>query len=89
MSSHTRSSVSLLLGLALVAAACSGGDDSVAVATPPVTQAPAANLPDAGADLLELLQFGGTPASTSTTTPAQRVEAELFVGLEGIQPLVL
>ncbi|MEE9228812.1 MAG: hypothetical protein V3U47_07555 [Acidimicrobiia bacterium] len=79
MSSHTRSLVSLLLGLALVAAACSGGDDSVAVATPPVTQAPAANLPDAGADLLELLQFGGTPASTSTTTPAQRVEAELFV----------
>lgn len=70
----------MLLGFALVAAACSGGAEPVAQITPPVTPVPAANVPNnAGDDLLELLKYGSGGATTSTTTPAQRAEAELYI----------
>ena len=80
MSSHIRSMVAMLLGFALVGAACSGDGDTAGGGTPPVTPVPTANVPDAGNDLLKLLQFGEASGPTSTTTPAQRASAELFVG---------
>lgn len=79
MPSHTRKFFAILLGFALVGAACSGGAEPVAESTPPVTQIAAANLPDAGEDLLALLEFGTAAAVTATTTPAQRAAAEVFV----------
>lgn len=79
MSSHTRSFRVILVGFALVAAACSGGSEPVAESTPPVTQIPVASLPDAGKDLLALLELAGPAIPTSTTTPAQRAAAEVFV----------
>ena len=69
----------MLLAFALVGAACSGGGDNAADVTPPVTQAPIANIPDAGADLLALLEYGSAAAATPTTTPVQRAEAERYV----------
>ena len=66
----------VLLGFSLVAGACSGGNDSAA--TPPVTAAPTANLPDSAADaLFDLLFESSSP--TSTTSPGDRAAAEVLV----------
>jgi hypothetical protein len=66
----------LMLGLALVAGACSGGGEEVA--TTPITPLPTADLPDAvGDDLFDLLFQN--PPTTSTTTPEDRAVAEAFI----------
>ncbi len=80
MSSHTRSVLALLLGFALVGAACSGSDEPTSEITPPVTVPQVADLPDDVAEeLLALLEFGSASASTSTTSPGERAETELYV----------
>jgi hypothetical protein len=75
MRTYPRLATAFLLALALVAAACSGGDDN---ATTPVTAAPAAQLPDAVGDVLFDMLFEAPP-TTSTTTPTDRARAEVFV----------
>ena len=76
MRTYSRSASTLVLALALVAAACSGGGDDAATA--PVTTAPAAELPDAVGEMLFDMLFE-QPPTTSTTTPEERAEAEAFV----------
>jgi len=75
MRTYPRFATAILLALAMVASACSGGDDT---ATPPVTAAAAAQLPDGVGDMLFDMLFEAPP-TTSTTTPADRREAERFV----------
>ncbi|MGI9647019.1 MAG: hypothetical protein ACR2OI_00725 [Acidimicrobiia bacterium] len=75
MRTYPRFAIAFLLALALVASACSGGDDN---ATAPVTTAAPAQLPDAVGDMLFDMLFEAPP-TTSTTTPADRIKAEEFV----------
>lgn len=68
-----------LVGLALVAAGCSGGGDE---ATSPITAPPSAALPDAAGDALLDMVFdlsGERSGPTSTTTPEDRAAAEDFI----------
>ncbi len=76
MRTVNRHATVVLLGLALVASACSGGGEEAA--TTPITAAPAAELPDAVGDALFDMLFQ-KPPTTSTTTPEERVVAEAFV----------
>ena len=76
MRTFNRHATVLILGLALVAGACSGGGEDAA--TTPVTTAPAAALPDAVGDALFDMLFE-KPPTTSTTTPEDRAAAEIFI----------
>lgn len=67
----------LLLALALLAGACSGGDDPGA--TPPITPVPNAASPDSGPDLSDILGSDQAPAGTATTTPADRLQVEQYL----------
>ncbi|MBT8164963.1 MAG: hypothetical protein HKO63_08435 [Acidimicrobiia bacterium] len=76
MRTFSRHATVLILGLALVAGACSGGGDEAA--TTPVTTAPAAALPDSVGDALFDMLFE-KPPTTSTTTPEDRIAAEAYI----------
>ena len=76
MRTINRPATALLLGFALVAGACSGGGEEAA--TTPITAAPSAALPDAVGDALFDMLFE-KPPTTSTTTPEDRAEAEVFI----------
>ena len=76
MRTLNRSATALVVGLALVAGACSGGGDEAA--TTPITAVPSAALPDAVGDALFDMLFE-KPPTTSTTTPEDRAAAEVFI----------
>ena len=76
MRTLNRSATALVVGLALVAGACSGGGDEAA--TTPITAVPSAALPDAVGDALFDMLFE-KPPTTSTTTPEERAAAEVFI----------
>lgn len=76
MRTINRPATILMISLALIAGACSGGGDEAE--TTPITPAPAADLPDAVGDALFDLIFA-KPPTTSTTTPEDRVVAEAFI----------
>ena len=76
MRTLNRSATALVVGLALVAGACSGGGDEAA--TTPITAVPSAALPDAVGDALFDMLFE-KPPTTSTTTPEDRAATEVFI----------
>ncbi|NNC93145.1 MAG: hypothetical protein HKN80_11720 [Acidimicrobiia bacterium] len=75
MRTITRPATIVMLSLALIASACSGGDEAE---TTPITPVPAADLPDAVGEALLDLIFE-KPPTTSTTTPEERAVAEAFI----------
>jgi hypothetical protein len=76
MRTLNRSATALVVGLALIAGACSGGGDEAA--TTPITAVPSAALPDAVGDALFDMLFE-KPPTTSTTTPEDRAATEVFI----------
>ncbi|MDH3605536.1 MAG: hypothetical protein OER12_00910 [Acidimicrobiia bacterium] len=79
MRTFRRPAAVLIIGFALIASACSGGDEAV---TAPIT-APPAGVPDTGIsdavadELLDMLS--DKPPTTSTTTPEERAITEAFI----------